>query len=178
MSAISNIYYGRVTSIIDEESWLITVDFMNQAELGEKGPPALPLGFISSEVKKDDKILVFETDQKPGTFFYMPLKNDGRVTIRTGNSYIDITDPDEFIIQASDKMYMMNKGDLFINVSKNMKILGPGGKLEVKGVVVPNSNPGPFCAIPNCLFAGNPHSTYEITLTEPPEQPKDPPEEQ
>lgn len=170
MSSVLNIYFGKVTKIIDDRSWLVNIDFLSQDSLGETGPAALPFGFISSSIEVDDKIIIFETDQKPGTYFYIPLKNDGQICIKNKETEINITQEENLIIKAKDKTFMDFNGDTNINVKSMLKFNGPG-KIKMNGTVIPNNtNPPVFCGIGVCPYTGLPHGNNELTLIDPAEQ--------
>jgi hypothetical protein len=178
MAAIQRIFIGKVNKIEDEKSFAVKVSFIGENDLGEDGPTALPFGNINSEIKVDDKIILFQVEDRPYSFFYLPIRtNTGRIWLYNKQSYIDITDPDEMIIQHQDKAFIMSKGDLYINVDTALKILG-NGEVEMKGVVTPDSTSYIFNCLPQCLFTGANHGGYKVQLMSPKQEPSDPPKEE
>lgn len=174
MASIQRVFIGKVNKVEDEETFAVKVSFIGENDLGEDGPTALPFGNINSEIKEEDKIILFQIDERPYSFFYLPLTlNTGKVWIYKEDTFIDITNPDEMIIQHQDKCFVMSKGDLYINVDSVMKILGTG-KLELKGIVSkPDNSAYALNFLPACLFTGGSHGGCELQLTGQPEQPSE-----
>lgn len=174
MAVIQRIFIGKVTKVENKETFAVKISFIGENDLEENGPTALPFGNINSEIKEDDKIIIFQIDERPYSFFYLPLKVDaGKIWIYNQETYIDITNPDEMVIQHQDKAFIMSKGDLYVNVDTALKINGPGS-LEMKGVVTqPDNSAYSLNFIPACLFTGSPHGGCSVKLTGTPEKPQD-----
>lgn len=172
MAIIQRIFIGKVNKVEDEKTFAVKVSFIGENDLGEDGPTALPFGNINSEIKEDDKIIIFQIDERPYSFFYLPLKvNAGKIWIYNQDSFIDITNPDEMIIQHQKKAFIISKGDLYINVNSALKILGPGS-FELKGVVTqPDNTSYGLNFLPACLFTGSSHGGCNMQLTGQPEKP-------
>lgn len=191
MSAVYNIYFGKIKEVVDDRSWLCKLDFISQPSLGSEGPSALPLGFISSKVEIDDKVIIFEIDQKPGTYFYIPLKNDSKIGIYNKDTYVDITDPDNLIIQSqkntfqitkedlsihvNGKTYLIHDGEIYLQIKSNMTISGPG-QLKIKGIAIPDQTSYPLNTIPMCPMTGIIHGGCTLTLIDTPPIPPTPPQ--
>lgn len=174
MAIIQRIFIGKVNKIENEQTFAVKVSFIGENDLGEDGPTALPFGNINSEIKVDDKIILFQIDERPYSFFYLPLKVDaGKIWIYNQDSFIDITNPDEMVIQHQKKAFIISKGDLYINVDTAFKILGPGS-LEMKGVVTqPDNTNYSLNFLPACLFTGGAHGGCKMQLTGQPEKPSE-----
>lgn len=174
MAIIQRIFIGKVNKVEDEKTFAVKVSFIGETDLGEDGPTALPFGNINSEIKEDDKIVLFQIDERPYSFFYLPIKVDaGKIWIYNQETFIDITNPDEMVIQHQDKAFIMSKGDLYINVDSAIKVLG-SGKLEIKGVVSqPDNTNYALNFLPACLFTGGAHGGCTMQLTGTPEKPSE-----
>ena len=174
MAVIQRIFIGKVNKIEDEKSFAVKVSFIGENDLGEDGPTALPFGNINSEIKVDDKVILFQIEERPYSFFYLPLRvADSKIWIYNQDSFIDITNPDEMIIQHQDKAFIMSKGNLYINVDTALKILGPG-KMEVKGIVSQPDNTNYWMNfLPACLFTGGAHGGCILQLMGQPEKPSE-----
>lgn len=166
MAIIQRIFIGKVNKVEDEKTFAVKVSFIGENELGEDGPTALPFGNINSEIKEEDKIILFQIDERPYSFFYLPLRvAEAKIWMFNQESFIDITNPDEMIIQHQGKGFIMSKGDLYINVDTALKILGTG-KLEIKGVVTQPDNANySLNFLPACLFTGGAHGGCLLQLT-------------
>ena len=172
MSVINSIWLGKVSSIQDVKVWAITADIFGHPEFGDNGIYSIPLGSVTSRIEVDDPIMLFQLDDRPGSYFYMPLaKSSGncRLQIKNKDSVIDLTDPDQIIINFQDKSYLVANGDLYVNVSSKIKVNGPG-TLSVKGVVTPNNMSYPLNCVPVCTYTGIQHGGYEMNLSDPAEQ--------
>lgn len=174
MASIQRIFIGKVNKIEDEKSFAIKVSFIGENDLGENGPTALPFGNINSEIKVDDKVILFQIEERPYSFFYLPLRvADSKIWIYNQDSFIDITNPDEMIIQHQDKAFIMSKGDLYINIDTALKMFGPG-TFEAKGVVSQPDNTNYWMNfLPACLFTGGAHGGCKLQLTGQPQKPSE-----
>ena len=80
---------------------------------------------------------------------------------------IDHVQGDSCTVTVYDTVLVIKKGEVTLTTPKitvtadEAKITG--GTLQVGGTVAPSS--GPFCAIPNCLFAGTPHGGDVVSGT-------------
>lgn len=172
MSLVYSIWFGKVSKIQDPQVWAISIDLIGQSEFGgEDGIYALPLGSITSKIEVDDPVVAFQLDDRPGSYYYLPMKKgDGRIGLFNKKTYLDLTDPDNLILSAQGKTYMVHKGDLFVNVNSKIKLNGPG-KIEAPGIPgPPNPQGGAFNSQLFCLYAGTAHCSDTLTLTNPPEQ--------
>ena len=172
MSAIIKIFVGKVTKIEDEASWAVRITFIGSENLGEDGPTALPWGSITSQIEVDDSLIIFQVDDKPGSYFYMPIKlTKGRIGIFNKETFLNITDPDNLIFQCQDKSFLSFKGKTYINVADTIEVRGPG-KMKVNGLAIPNGQ-GAFLGIKKCLYAGVDMCSDELTLLDAPEEAPD-----
>lgn len=170
MSLVYSIWFGKVSKIQDPQVWAISIDLIGQSEFGsEDGIYALPLGSITSKIEVDDPVVAFQLDDRPGSYYYLPMKKgDGRIGLFNKKTYLDLTDPDNLILSAQGKTYMVHKGALFLNIEDKM-VIGGGGTLELKGLSQPDATSYMLNCLPKCIYSGVDHGGYKATLLQPSE---------
>lgn len=96
------------------------------------------------------------------------LETEGATTIKTKKE-VKIESEDKVSLLAKKDVIVDANGNLEANIKGNAKINSPsvkvtGGQLEVAGTTAPEGSGG-FCALPNCVFSGAPHTGTKVIGT-------------
>lgn len=154
MDSSLNFVIGKVTSIEDERYGIIRFTVDNYIE----NSLATPMSFVD-EVKTGDEVLLLELDTVFKTsFVYLKRKVDKDIQFRYKNKSINILSDSIEIKTPNSSIILKDDGDISvtgININIESSV-----STKITGSVLPSeTTPGPFCALPLCLFTGTPHSS-------------------
>jgi phage baseplate assembly protein gpV len=91
----------------------------------------------------------------------------GKITVENGSSKMELEDGKITADNGTSKV-IADGGNITVEAGTKATVKAAtveitGGALKVKGTAAPGA--GPFCAIPNCLFTGAPHSGEQVAGT-------------
>lgn len=151
------ILIGEVTSVEDSNYHIIrfTVNGYIEDQI------AYPFAVMDEPIVGDE-LMIIELDPIFKTaYYYIKKKNGEHIEMRYKDKHILINEEDISIKTENAEITLKDDGELEVK-GDNINITAEGD-VTMSGTSIPNGTPGPFCALPKCLFTGVDHTSNKST---------------